>query len=538
MKLKIRLCTSMIGLAAGLACASGASAAPRTCSLEAIKAIAPPDAVIDSVKPIAAPVAHCEVLGHITTTNPGPGHVEFSVLLPDQRFNNRFYFVGEGAAAGFVPTATLSDPANAGYLNTTLKLLGEGFVVAGTDTGHKGMMWDFGIGNPVARLDHGHRGAHVSTVAAQAITRAYYRMQDKLYRYHLGCSGGGRMGSMAITYHPEDYDGAVVSTGFQGGGSIWFAWILQNLLRDPNGWLSPQKLAFLERKVGEACAGPDGLVRDPNACGFEPAKLLCKPGDGDDCLTAPELHMVKVITGRYPSETGKTGRGFTLASPTSWSSFLLGNTRPTNTDPNNPWAPGAAPPSFPIMQSILRGMYFDDAKFDFVKDLDFNNPAHLERLRLGHPTWGAGNPDLAAFKRAGGKLILWAGLAENAVPPATETDYYDWLKTADPNADDFVRVYLTPGVNHCAGGQGPQDTPDRLLDKVIAWRELGRRPDAVVVTGPTPRLTPPAPGAPPTLPAPPFARTVLLCPYPQMARFKGPRGAFAYDAENWTCSNR
>ena len=123
-----------------------------------------PDAVIDSVKAIAAPVAHCEVLGHITTTNPGPGHVEFSVLLPDQRFNNRFYFVGEGAAAGFVPTATLSDPVNAGYLNTTLKLLGEGFVVAGTDTGHKGMMWDFGIGNPVAQASRSaprrpHRGA-------------------------------------------------------------------------------------------------------------------------------------------------------------------------------------------------------------------------------------------------------------------------------------------------------------------------------------------------------------------------------------------
>ena len=132
--MKLKISASIIGLAVGLLGASGASAAPRACSLDSIKAIAPPDAVIDSVKPMAGPVAHCEVLGHITTTNPGPGHVEFSVLLPDQRFNNRFYFVGEGAAAGFVPTATMADPMNAGYLNTTLKLLGEGFVVAGTDT--------------------------------------------------------------------------------------------------------------------------------------------------------------------------------------------------------------------------------------------------------------------------------------------------------------------------------------------------------------------------------------------------------------------
>lgn len=534
--------------------AGGAQAAQGACELESIRSIAPADAVIDSVKQIAGPVAHCEVVGHIITTNPGPNRVEFGLMLPDANFNGRYYFIGEGAAAGFVPTTSGAGPLAAYYASTTWKLLSEGFAVAGSDTGHKGMMWDFGINNPAQRLDHGHRGAHVSAVATQAMTRTYYAMSQKLYRYHFGCSGGGRMGAMAVYHHPEDYDGAVVSTGFGGGGSTYFLWILQYVLRNPDSWISPQKLAYLEKKVGEKCAGPDGLVRDPNACGFDPASLQCKDADNDQCLTAAQLKLVERITGPYPIGPGKTSGGFTLTNPTGWSSFLIGMNRPTNTDPNNPWAlpvqpsaggkdeiqqmvmggPGSPPASFMLSQSMFRGFYFYDAKWDFRKDLDFDNKAHLQTLLDRHSDLGVLSTDLSAFKKAGGKLILWAGLGENAVPPATEIEYFNDLGKAIPGRDDFVRLYLAPGVMHCAGGPGPQDTPDRLLEKTIAWVEEGERPDAIVASAPTPT---PMPGGPmPQGVAPPIpSRTILLCPYPQTAVFKAKKGAFAYDADNWKC---
>jgi Tannase and feruloyl esterase len=545
---------ALLGMTLGcwLVAPNSALAATGSCNLESIRSITPADAVIDAVKQITSTVAHCEVTGHIITTNPGPNRVEFGLMMPDDNFNGRYYFIGEGAAAGFVPTTTGVGPLAAYYVGTTWKLLSEGFAVAGSDTGHKGLMWDFGIDNPAARLDHGHRGAHVSAVATQAITRAYYAMKQQLYRYHLGCSGGGRMGAMAVFHHPEDFDGAVVSTGFGGGGSDYFPWIMQYVLRNPDSWISPQKLAFMERKVAAKCAGPDGLVRDPKACGFDPVSLQCKAADNDECLTAAQIKLVERITGPYPIGPGKTSGGFTLTTPTGWSSFLIGNSRPTNTNPNNPWArsepttatsigeipmfggPGTPPSSYGITHSMLRGFYFNNAKFDFRTDLDFNDQATLQQLYDHHPDLGVLSTDISAFKKAGGKLILWAGIGENAVPPATEIEYFNALKDAVPGRDDFVRLYLAPGVLHCAGGTGPQDTPDRLLEKVIAWREEGARPDAVVTSAATPTVTPGVPPAGATA-APIPSRTVLLCPYPKTAVFKGKKGAFPYDASKWQC---
>lgn len=546
----IRTALSALSIVILGAATSHAVYAQSTCTAEKIRSITPTDAVIDSVKQITTNVPHCEVVGHIITTDPGPNRVEFAVMLPDNNFNGRYYFIGEGAAAGFVPTTSGAGPLAAYYVSTTWKLLSEGFAVAGSDTGHKGMMWDFGIDNPAARLDHGHRGAHVSAVATQAITRAYYAMNQKLYRYHLGCSGGGRMGAMAVYHHPEDYDGAVISTGFGGGGSDYFPWILQYVIRNPDSWISPPKLAFLEHKVAEHCAGPDGLVRDPKACGFDPKSLQCKGADNDQCLTAAQIKLVERITGPYPVGPGKWSGGFTLTNPTGWSSFLIGNTRPTNSNTDNPWAvgapqasggeatiqlaggPGTPPASYGITQSMLRGFYFNDPKFDF-KNLDFNDPATLQLLWDHHPELGVLSTDISPFEKLGGKLILWAGIGENAVPPYTEIEYFGALKDAVPHRDDFVRLYLAPGVMHCAGGPGPQDTADRLLDKLINWVEQGKRPDAVVASA---GLATAPPGAPAGFVPPPIpSRTVLLCPYPQHAAFVGKKGAFAYDAENWKC---
>jgi feruloyl esterase len=181
-------------------------------------------------------------------------------------------------------------------------------------------------------------------------------------------------------------------------------------------------------------------------------------------------------------------------------------------------------------------MYFDDLKYDVVNDLNFNDKKTLALLTERHPVWGVTTPDLSAFQKAGGKLIMWAPMSENAVPPATEIEYMAAIRKRLPGADDFVRLYEVPGVHHCAGGPGPQDSPDRLLDAVIGWVEEGRRPGPLVMTGPATRPAMPAlPGVPSALAAPPIARTVLVCPNPQKAVFAGKPGGYPYDAANWKC---
>jgi hypothetical protein len=534
-------CTPLLLLAAVTAAISSVSAlaAPGPCTVEGIKKIAPADAIIDTVRHVTAPVAHCEVIGHSITTDPGPNQVNWSLMLPDERFGGRFYFVGQGGGAGLTVTA-FSD--NNGQGNPVLKQLRDGFAVSSSDTGHSGFLWDWGANDPVRRLDYGHRGAHVSTVATQAITRAYYGMTaaNRLYRYHLGCSGGGRMGMMAALHHPEDYDGIVASTVAKGGGSHYFGLILQHLVQNPDGWLSPEKLAFLERKVDEKCASPDGLVRNPDSCHFDVTALQCKGSDRAQCLTAPEIATVKVVTGRFrlgsesDADSGDIP-GFSIANPTSWTATLMGPTRPTNKGRENPWAPAPVPAGYFIIQSLARGMYFDNPKFDVINDLNYKDEKTLALLSERHKVWGVTTPDISAYKAAGGKLIMWAGESENAVPPGTEREYLSEVKKAVPGSDDFVELYMVPGVNHCYGGPGPQDAPERLLDAMIGWVEEGRKPGPLVLNGGVgsgPIMTPEAAAK---AVEPPISRTTLICPYPQKAVFAGRPGGYPYDASTWTC---
>src|SRR5690606_2377792 len=156
----------------------------------AIRAIAPGDTVIDSVEALPSPVPHCKIDGHIITTNPGPNQVNFRLQLPDDNWTKRFYFMRLGGSAGYVPTDSQARPGSA---------LPAGVAAADTATAPEGGAGDSQSlsASPAAAVDQHHRRAHVTSVAAQAIARAYSG-SDGLYRYTSGCSGGGRMATQAI----------------------------------------------------------------------------------------------------------------------------------------------------------------------------------------------------------------------------------------------------------------------------------------------------------------------------------------------------
>ena len=527
---------------------SALSAKPAPCSIESIQAMAPADATITSAAPTAEPVAHCRVEGYVTTTDPGPNKVNFRLQLPDQNWAGRYYFIGMGATGGYVPSDS-QIPAG----NPVIK----GFAVAGTDTGHSNRAdWAFIGKNKAQALDHTHRGGHVVAQATQQITRQYYG-QDKIYRYHSGCSGGGRMGMEAITRHPEDYDGFLI--GAPGFGPTYrtetmlaFINLGQQMIREPGAWLPPEKLAFLEGKVTEKCdaldGAKDGIVWNNLACSYDFKQHLCADGDKPDCLTAPQLRSLEALLEGPKGPNGKIKDGFPITNMSTWSGFIGGAP---------PWPDFVSvqslkredvaklPIGYAMGNSVGRGYYGEE--FNGLADFDFNNQEQIDDWYAQAYKYEFGQPysaDITPFKKQGGKVIYWNGVSDSCCLHQDMEKYVDDVSGKVGGADafsEFARFYKIPGMGHCGGGTGPQDAPDMMLQSLVEWVEKGEKPAQIVAHrgGRTNNLfVDPNTGTVSGVIVPPSVgddRDFLLCPHPEVAKFNGAEGEEA-DAANWSCS--
>lgn len=513
------------------------------CTAAQIQSVVPADTKVVSAAMVNDPVPHCRVEGYVTTVDPGPNRDQFRIDLPTPaNWNRRFYFRGVGGAAGSVPPGP-SDILRAGY------------VVAVTDTGHQGhgLDWSF-MNNRAQALDYLHRGGHVATVAAQQLTRAYYGV-DKFFRYHVGCSNGGRMGLDAIGFHPGDYDGVLAGgaggqwkNDYASGFLIKHAYASRILTREPGAWLPPAKLNLLEQRVTAACDATDGavdlLVRDPRKCAFDVKQLLCKADDRPDCLTASQVKTVELLTSEPRAWDGEP---FTapvpLTNATVWRPFIGAAPPPWKleaTAENMETAAGF----YVIVGTMARTMIRPD--YDVLRDMDLSREAVEE--------WDAAfrrynnflpvRPDaLVDYGHAGGKLIIWGGMSDPCCA-VTEVEATHRKMVALENGDEarvrqYFALFEVPGIGHCGGGVGPQDTEKVLLETLVDWVEGGQTPASVVAhrstSPPTPNEDLP-PGALPSPAMPP--RDYRLCAYPAVPVFRPPqcgRPDAVFDATNWAC---
>ena len=452
---------------------------------------------------------HCRVTGVIAP------EVAFEIHLPE-RWNRRFYMTGNGGLAGDALDGPVSPERAAALVN--------GFVTARTNTGHdarKEPSGSFVLSNPEKAIDYAYRAVHVTAETAKKIATDYYG-RPITFSYWNSCSNGGRQGLLEAQRFPDDFDGIVANAPWvdQTGFTIGAMWNQKAITETP---VAPAKLTVVAASAMAKCDAidglTDGLIDDPRKCTFDPTRDVpaCRAGaDAPDCLTAAEAATIKKIY------DGPTSAGQSL-----FPGFMVGseavNTAPNGTTASGwvnaivPAQPGAKPADFNLAEGILRYLILDPPQPTYdAMAFDFDRDTRL--VERWSKLADAKETDLSRFRNSGGKLIMTYGWADTILQPMMGVKYYEAVVEKNGrNTSDFARLFMMPGVAHCGGGVGP----DRIdaVTAVIDWVEKDRAPDSLLASKVTNRTV---------------VRTRPLCPYPQVARYKG-QGSID-DAANFSCA--
>jgi hypothetical protein len=447
--------------------------------------------------------AYCRVDGMIdrrTGSDGKPYGIGFAIALPDE-WNGRFLQQGGGGLNGNV-----AFPLGAQAAGTTPALL-RGFAVVSTDTGHTGSVFDASfMREQQGALDFAYQAVgRVAGLAKQIVAQYYARPAD--HSYFAGCSTGGREAMLMAQRYPAYFDGIVAGapamrTTFSGIGDEWVAVALNEIApKDAAGKpITRQALSESDKKtvidgILNQCDASDG-VKDGmifnTRCRFDPKRLVCKGAKADGCLSAAQASALeKGFAGPKDSRGRQVYPGFPfdtgIAAAQGISGHLNGGLNPVG------------PPFTATTMDVDRRA--DEA-------LDAN--AML--------TMTSGWTNLNAFSSRGGKLAFFHGVSDPWFSANDTIDYYERMTAANGGSSqvtNWSRLFLSPGMGHCAGGTAALDTFD-LLGAVVDWVEKGTAPDAVTATG---RAFP--------------GRGRPLCAYPKHAQYTG-RGDIE-DAKNFEC---
>ena len=299
---------------------------------------------------------------------------------------------------------------------------------------------------------------------------------------------------MEAQRYPADYDGIVA-----GAPANYFTHLMVGTLspaaavKSETARLSPAKLSTLNKGALAACDASDGvadgLINNPLACKFDPGVLLCTGEETESCLTAPQIDAARKIYAHAtnPRTKEKIYPGMAPGSEMTWTAMA-----------------GRQP--FPIPVDFYKYFVYSNPDWDWTT-FDFDKDVAVLDEKFGK-MFNAIDPDLAPFKKRGGKLILYHGWNDQLIQPYNAIDYYTSVtkKMGQRETDDFARLFMVPGMTHCAGGVGPN-----TFDAVTAleqWVEKGTKPAQIMASHMSNGVV---------------DRTRPLCPYPQVATLQRQR---------------
>jgi len=461
--------------------------------------------------------AFCRVAGTLKPS--ADSDIRFEVWLPPAAaWNGKFQGLGNGGYAGSIAFPSLIDAIFHNY------------ATASTDTGHQdsGTSAQWALNHPEKIIDFGYRAIHETAVAAKALIHAFYG-EDPKHSYFNSCSNGGRQALMEAQRYPGDYEGIVAGAPANNWTHLLSSAAsgVKAMLSEPGSYLPPVKLPAVQAAALAQCDAldgvKDGIIENPLACHFDPSVLLCKGDESDACLTVHQLSSLNTVYGGLTDSKGHQ--------------LLPGLSPGGEADPNNwsSWVTGASPEKsqmFLYGTQFFKNMLYSKPDWDF-RSFDADRDTKLADDRLAG-ILNSTNPDLTAFQKRGGKLLMYHGWSDAAIPAANAVQYFDDVtkKMGAANTGSFARLYMVPGMGHCTGGSGASafgqlSTPDgdrfHSLDAALeAWVENGTAPAEIVAT----KYKTPDRSA--------VLRTHPLCPWPRTARYKGTGSTD--DAANFVCA--
>jgi len=379
-----------------------------------------------------------------------------------------------------------------------------GYAVSATDDGHASRGGAaFLLGHPQKLIDFGYRAAHDTTLEAKTLIRRFYG-RDSAHAYWQGCSGGGREGLIQAFRYPDEFDGIIAGDPANIRRNAWALWLAVRTFGDPAARIPPAKYPMIHAAVLAACDAADGLkdglISQPQKCQVDFAALQCRGEDGPQCLTPAQVKSAQTLIS--PATTPSGVVLFPRLEPGTelrWGR-LAGGPEPAE-----------------LFLDEFRYVVYQDPMWDW-RSFDLERDA--ARAEAIDRTVDVMDPHLAAFAGRGGKLLLYHGWADQQVAPGSTVEFYEAVRalSADPeHADEWVRLFMAPGMAHCGGGEGP----DRFdtLTALEQWVERGQAPRQIIAAHRSAGVV---------------DRTRPLCPYPQVARYRG-QGSID-EAANFTCA--
>ncbi|KAG8157113.1 hypothetical protein KVR01_013103 [Diaporthe batatas] len=407
--------------------------------------------------------------------------LRIALLLPTD-WNGRFMASG---GSGFSGHTSWSDMGFYGHY---------GFASMSTNQGHTsyGLDADWAMNNPEAIIDWAHRGIHLAAQNSKEIVEQYYGSNIE-YSYYTGCSTGGRQGLKLVDLYPEDFDGALI------GSPAWSmvrlaGWVTKlgiwNLPADDPSHIPASLLNLVAMEQIKLCdqrdGVADGIVMDPTICRPSLAHLSCKDNQTDNCLTDPQFKTLSRLSSDWTDSNGS------LIKPTF--------------DPGAEFTILAGVDSEPIelATSLFTNMVFNDSQWDW-RTLDEETIQLADEVNPGQ--MDVRQRDFSPFKDRGGKLIMYHGWADQAIPAQSSLLFRDRISQTmgSEEVDEFYRLYMMPGVQHCVssyndapwsiGGVGQGDFNSRhegpgyvddaehnALLALMRWVEEGDAPGHIVAS--------------------------------------------------------